>query len=75
MVSVPDDLRGMERWRESEGERDEVGDRKGVVWFVCKILEVMYGGVLVKRTEFEMLQYKFCKTSKRFYCLSFAFFS
>lgn len=47
--------------RERGGERDEVGDRKGVVWFVCKILEVMYEGVLVKRAEFEMLQYKFCK--------------
>lgn len=43
VVSLADDLRGMER--ERERERDEGGDRKGVVRFVCESMEVMYEGV------------------------------
>lgn len=45
VVSVADDLRGMER----RGERDEGGDRKGVVRFVCESTEVMYEGVFTKK--------------------------
>lgn len=42
VVLLADDLRGMEGWRERERERDEGGDRKGVVRFVCESVEVMY---------------------------------
>ncbi len=52
VVLLADDLRGMEGWR----ERDEGGDRKGAVRFVCESVEVMDEHVLPKRVAFaEML--------------------
>lgn len=77
VVSVADDLKGIEGWREEGREReregDEGGNRKGVVRFVCKSIELMYEGVFIKRVAFaEMLYIKFCQTWKiYFYCLSF----
>lgn len=55
VVSLADDLRGMEGWRESEMKEgtEKVG---GAARFVCEGGEVMYECVEVKRVAFaEML--------------------
>lgn len=59
-----------------DGGREEGGDRKGVLEFVCRSGKVMYERVEVKRVAFaEMLMNKFCLVQKMsFYCLSFTFF-
>lgn len=41
VASLADDLRGIEGWRE-ERARDEGGERKGGLRFVCESREVMY---------------------------------
>ena len=58
-----------------DGGREEGGDRKGVLRFVCRSGKVMYERVEVKRVAFaEMLMNKFCSAQKRsFYFLSFTF--
>lgn len=48
VVSLADDLRGMEGWREG----DEGGDREGAARFVCESVAVMYEAASVKRAAF-----------------------